>query len=105
MAATNATAGEIITYGGQPIIAAYSSCCGGYTAGMDEAWGGTPIPYLSPVPDDACATDEDHDWQVTMAWEELQAKLNSNADTAVGTLYGLEVTVALDLGPRQVHTY
>lgn len=92
VAAVNATAGEIITYGGQPIIAAYSSCCGGYTASMEEAWGGSNLPYLSPVPDDACATDEDHDWQVTMAWEELQAKLNSKADTAVGTLYGLEVT-------------
>ncbi|MDI6830182.1 MAG: SpoIID/LytB domain-containing protein [Actinomycetota bacterium] len=91
VAAVNATAGEIITYGGQPIIAAYSSCCGGYTAGTDEAWGGNPVPYLSPVPDDACAADEDHDWQVTMTWEELQAKLNANADTAVGTLYGLEV--------------
>ncbi|MEW6553432.1 MAG: SpoIID/LytB domain-containing protein [Actinomycetota bacterium] len=92
VAAVNATAGEIITYGGQPIVAAYSSCCGGYTASMEEAWGGENLPYLSPVPDDACATDEDHDWQVTMAWEELQAKLNSHADTAVGTLYGLEVT-------------
>ena len=91
VAAVNATAGEIITYGGQPIIAAYSSCCGGYTAGTDEAWGGNPVPYLSPVPDDACAADEDHDWQVTMTWEELQAKLNANADTAVGTLYGLDI--------------
>ncbi len=91
VAAVNATAGEIITYNGQPIIAAYSSCCGGYTAGMDEAWGGNPVPYLSPVYDDACASDEDHDWQVTMDWDELQAKLNGNADTAVGTLYGFEV--------------
>ncbi len=91
VAAVNDTAGEIITYGGQPIIAAYSSCCGGYTASMEEAWGGSNQPYLVPVPDDACAVDEDHDWQVTMAWEEIQARLNSNADTAVGTLYGFEV--------------
>ncbi len=91
VAAVNATAGEIVTYGGQPIIAAYSSCCGGYTAGTDEAWGGNPVPYLSPVPDDACAVDEDHDWQVTMTWEELQARLNAKAETAVGTLYGLDI--------------
>ena len=91
VAAVNATAGEIITYGGQPIIAAYSACCGGYTAGMDEAWGGNPVPYLSPVYDDACAGDDDHDWQVTMAWDELQTKLDSHPDTAVGTLYGFEV--------------
>jgi len=91
VAAVNATAGEIITSNGQPIIAAYSSCCGGYTAGVDEAWGGTPISYLSPVYDDACAADDDHDWQVTMAWDEVQARLNSHADTAVGTLYGFEI--------------
>lgn len=91
VAAVNATAGEIITYGGEPIVAAYSSCCGGYTASMEEAWGGSNLPYLSPVYDDACASDEDHDWKVTMSWEELQAKLNSHADTAVGTLYGFEV--------------
>lgn len=91
VAAINATGGEIITYGGQAIIAAYSSCCGGCTAGCDEAWGGNPVPYLSPVQDDACAPDEDHDWEVSMSWEELQAKLNSNGDTAVGTLYGFEV--------------
>jgi len=96
VAAVNATAGEIITYQGQPIIAAYSSCCGGHTAGMDEVWGGNPVPYLQPVPDDACAPDENHDWEVTMSKEELQAKLNSHPDTAVGTFYGFE---ALPRGP------
>jgi len=91
VAAVKATEGEIITYNGQPIIAAYSSCCGGYTAGADEAWGGNPVPYLSPVPDDACFLDRDHDWKVSMTWEELQSRLNANPDTAVGLLYGFEV--------------
>ncbi len=91
VAAVNATAGEIITYNGQPIIAAYSSCCGGHTASMEEAWGGTNQPYLQPVPDDACAPDEDHDWEVSMDWNVLEAKLNSRAETAVGTLYGFEI--------------
>jgi SpoIID/LytB domain protein len=91
VAAVNATAGEIITYNGQPIIAAYDTCCGGYTAGPEEAWGGSPVPYLRPVPDDACAPDEDHDWRVTMSWEDLQNRLNSRPETAVGVLYGVEV--------------
>ncbi|MGQ9476577.1 MAG: SpoIID/LytB domain-containing protein [Actinomycetota bacterium] len=91
VAAVNATEGEIITYNGQPIIAAYSSCCGGYTAGPEEAWGGNPVPYLRPVPDDACAPDEDHDWRVAMSWEDLQNRLNSRSETAVGILYGVEV--------------
>ncbi len=93
VAAVNATAGEIITYNGQPITAAYSSCCGGYTAGVDEAWGGNPAsyPYLRPVPDDACAPDQNHDWKVTVSWAELEARLNSRAETAVGGLYGFEI--------------
>jgi SpoIID/LytB domain protein len=91
VAAVNATAGEIITYQGQPIVAAYSSCCGGYTASASEVWGGTGYPYWQPVPDDACALDVNHDWQVTMTWEELQSKLNANSSTAVGTLYGFDV--------------
>ena len=91
VAAVNATAGEIITYQGEPIIAAYSSCCGGHTAGMDEAWGGNPVAYLQPVPDDACTPDDNHSWEVTLSKEELQAKLNSHPDTAVGTFYGFEV--------------
>lgn len=93
VAAVNATAGEIITYNGQPIVAAYSSCCGGYTAGVDEAWGGNPAsyPYLQPVPDDACAPDPNHDWKMTVSWAELEARLNSRAETAVGTLYGFEI--------------
>ncbi|MBC7246215.1 MAG: SpoIID/LytB domain-containing protein [Actinobacteria bacterium] len=93
VAAVNATAGEIITYNGQPVVAAYSSCCGGYTAGVDEAWGGNPAsyPYLRPVPDDACAPDQNHDWKVTLSWAELEARLNSRAETAVGELYGFEI--------------
>ncbi|OFW59024.1 MAG: hypothetical protein A2Y75_00645 [Candidatus Solincola sediminis] len=91
VAAINATAGEIITYGGQPIIAAYSSCCGGYTAGCDEAWGGNPVAYLSPVPDDACASDKNRNWSVTIAWDQFEAKLDANSATAVGTLYGFAI--------------
>jgi SpoIID/LytB domain protein len=91
VAAVNVTAGEIITYQGQPIVAAYSSCCGGYTASPEEVWGGSGYPYWKAVPDDACALDEDHDWQVSLTWEELQARLNADSRTAVGTLYGLDV--------------
>jgi SpoIID/LytB domain protein len=91
VAAVNATAGEIITYQGEPIVAAYSSCCGGHTAAASEVWGGTGYPYWKPVPDDACALDPNHDWTVDMSWDELQAKLNLNASTAVGNLYDFDV--------------
>ncbi len=46
VAAVNQTAGQVITYDGTPIVAAYSSCCGGFTATAKEVWGGT-LPLLA----------------------------------------------------------
>ena len=54
IAAVKATAGQIITYNGQPIIAAYCGSCGGHTQDNEEAWGGSPIPYLRGNPDTFC---------------------------------------------------
>jgi SpoIID/LytB domain protein len=96
VAAVNATAGEIITYQGSAIVAAYSSCCGGYTASAYEVWGGTGYPYWKPIPDDACAPSSSHDWDVSLAWTDLEARLNASGETSVGTLYGIEI---LSRGP------
>lgn len=47
VAAVNDTAGQIKTYNGSPIIAAYSSSAGGYTAAFQDTWpGGSTYPYL-----------------------------------------------------------
>ncbi len=96
VAAVNETAGQIITYNGSPIVAAYSSCCGGYTASAYEVWGGTGYPYWQPVYDDACAPSSHHDWDVSFTWPEFEAIINSRSETAVGELYGF---VILDRGP------
>lgn len=50
VAAVNDTSGQILTYGGQPIVAAYSSNSGGYTAAFEDVWGGDGYPYLQRVP-------------------------------------------------------
>jgi SpoIID/LytB domain protein len=55
VAAESATAGQIITYDGQPIIAAYCGSCGGHTENNEDAWGGQPIPYLRGKPDSYCS--------------------------------------------------
>jgi hypothetical protein len=44
------------------------------------------------VPDPYCAGAKGHDWTVTVTWAELEASLNSNPSTAVGTLYGFAAT-------------
>jgi stage II sporulation protein D len=50
-AAVDATAGEVITYGGALISALFSSTSGGHTANNEEAFAGGAVPYLRGVPD------------------------------------------------------
>lgn len=46
------TRGEIVTHNGQPILAYYSSTCGGHTADGHESWPyRAPQPYLRGKPD------------------------------------------------------
>jgi stage II sporulation protein D len=43
--AVRETRGEILTHGGVPILAYYSSTCGGVTAAIEESW-----PWRAPLP-------------------------------------------------------
>lgn len=48
--AVNDTSGRILTYGGSPIVAAYSSSAGGATAAYQDTWpGGSTFRYLRRV--------------------------------------------------------
>ncbi len=64
----DATRGEILTYRGRPIFAAYDANAGGITQPVDEAWPGSirrDFPYLRSVesPYDAAAADlRGYDW-------------------------------------------
>jgi stage II sporulation protein D len=50
--AVRETRGEILTHSGVPIIAYYSSTCGGRTAAIEDAWPWrAPLPYLRSVSD------------------------------------------------------
>lgn len=56
--AVRETAGEIITHNGRPILAYYSSTCGGRTASIQESWPWrAPQPYLRSVSDTIPGTD------------------------------------------------
>ena len=53
------TAGEILMHDGRPILAYYSSTCGGRTAAIEESWPTrTPLPYLRSVSDRVPGTDD-----------------------------------------------
>jgi stage II sporulation protein D len=49
-AAVNATLGQIVTYQGKPILAAFHSSSGGHTENVEDIWS-SRVPYLRGVPD------------------------------------------------------
>lgn len=49
-AAVDATAGQVLTYDGEIILAAYHSSSGGHTENVEDVWS-YPLPYLRAVPD------------------------------------------------------
>ncbi len=59
-----ATSGEILTWSGKLILAAYSSTCGGVTANNENVWKGShPLPYLRSVNDHgACHQSPHFNW-------------------------------------------
>jgi stage II sporulation protein D len=60
--AVRETAGEILTYAGEPVEAFYHSTCAGQTAAIEEVWfGERPRPYLVSVVDVNPATGEPFD--------------------------------------------
>lgn len=47
--AASQTAGQVMKYNGEIIVAAYSGYCGGYTKSNAQVWGGVQKPYLVSV--------------------------------------------------------
>ncbi len=76
-AAARATRGEYLSYGGEPILAAFHSSSGGLTAAADEVWG-RALPYLQRVhsPDDAAP---DYFWRYEIRARDLRAALEEAA--------------------------
>ena len=61
--ALGATAGQVLTYGGRPIVAYYSSSTGGRTAAVQDVFSNVaPEPYLVSVPDPYDTISPHHAW-------------------------------------------
>jgi stage II sporulation protein D len=81
--AVRETRGEIMTYNGTPILAYYSSTCGGTTAAIEESWSNrSPLPYLRSVSDRIpgtddyyCSTSSRFNWSTRWNREQLLAVL------------------------------
>ena len=60
-AAVNATAGQVLLYGGRIATAYFFSTSGGRTANVADVWGAT-VPYLVSVPDPYDSASPHHSW-------------------------------------------
>jgi stage II sporulation protein D len=91
-AAVAATAGDVVTYGGRPVITYFFSSSGGHTESIQNEWlGATPEPWLVGVPDPydaAGGLDPYHHVHLVMSMAAAAAKLHGLFS---GTFEGIRV--------------
>ncbi|MEO8966215.1 MAG: SpoIID/LytB domain-containing protein [Solirubrobacteraceae bacterium] len=91
-AAVAATSGQVVTYGGRPVVTYFFTSSGGYTENIENVWtGSTPAPWLKGVPDpyDGAGNDPSHRWRQQLSLAAATAKLGA---LARGSLLGIAVT-------------
>jgi SpoIID/LytB domain protein len=90
VAAADFTRGQVVTYGGKIIVAAYHGNSGGYTESFENVWGGSAsdYPYLRGVP--SPWTSAYHWGPKTFTKAQLQGIFNSRPSSCVGTLYSID---------------
>ncbi|HMC49545.1 MAG TPA: SpoIID/LytB domain-containing protein [Solirubrobacterales bacterium] len=79
-AATEATRGQVVTYGGKIVETYFSACSGGYTESVQNVFGGGAIPYLTGVPDPYDYYCPLHNWTLKFSGPEISAKLGGYLD-------------------------
>jgi stage II sporulation protein D len=99
--AVAATAGQVVTYGGQPAITYFFAGSGGHTESVQNAFpGSTPQPWLVGVAD-PYDTGPLHRWTVTMSFGSVASRLKG---LVKGSFKGIEV-VKRGSSPRIVEAY
>jgi stage II sporulation protein D len=90
-AAVAATAGQIVTYDGQPAVTYFFASSGGFTESIQNVWAGAAAePWLQGVPDpyDGAANDPYHSFSQQMSLAAARAKLGGLVQ---GDLVGIQV--------------
>ena len=96
-AAVNATAGQIMTYQGKPILAVFHAASGGHTENVEDIWTNR-IPYLRGVPDYDLGTPG-YEWSKLLSLGELSKLLKidriksiwADRSTQFGSVVSLKV--------------
>ncbi len=93
--ASRATSGQVLVFGGAPILAAFHASSGGSTASAAEVWG-EEIAYLHSVtsPDDAAP---DYFWSYEIALRDIEAALRE-AGYAPGRVEDVRISERSDSG-------
>jgi len=88
--AARETAGQILTYNGEPIQAVYFSSSGGHTANNEDVWtGSTSLPYLRGKNDPYDEASPKHRWTTHVNRRALLQALSLHQDASVnGFLLG-----------------
>lgn len=73
--AAEATAGQVVTYGGRIAETYFSACSGGHTESIQDVFFGAAVPYLVGVPDPYDGTCPLHTWTLDFSASEIDAKL------------------------------
>jgi stage II sporulation protein D len=91
-AAVAATRGQVVTYGGVPVMTYFSSSSAGHTENVENVWpGASAAPWLRGVPDryDGAGGDPYHRWSYQLSLASAAAKLGS---WVKGRLIGIRVS-------------
>ncbi|HEV3321441.1 MAG TPA: SpoIID/LytB domain-containing protein [Solirubrobacteraceae bacterium] len=100
-AAVAATAGEVVTYDGQPAITYFFASSGGMTESIQNAFlGAAPEPWLRGVPDPYDQGPQ-HSWTESMSFATAAARLRG---LVKGTFRGIEV-LRRGYSPRILSAY
>ncbi|MGI8863575.1 MAG: SpoIID/LytB domain-containing protein [Solirubrobacteraceae bacterium] len=91
-AAANATAGQVVTFQGAPVVTYFFSSSGGHTENLENVWPGATLePWLRGVPDpyDGAGGNPYHRWGSDLSLRTAEAKLGGLLQ---GALLGITVT-------------
>jgi len=95
--AVDETRGLVAVWNGEPIVAYYSSCCGGHTSDIREVWPWkTPFPYLYGVRDTVvetrgrslCSRSANFRWKVIWSGNRLREILRKTIPSELGERRG-----------------
>ena len=93
------TAGQVLTYGGEPALTLFTTSGGGYTENSGYAFN-EQHPYLVAAPDPFVTDDPYTPWTRTYSVGALSRWLARVADTNVGTLQRIEVSGNISVSGR-----